>query len=380
MLSLGACSDCNTSNEQVGSSAGSTTGDSTVSDVVDEPLGEPPPNVRATYAEVRRAVSTIGDFGAEGDFTTPCISGHRVVCEVDSAGRVHVMRLPKHPEPLGTRYPQALEYAVVDGRAPVEPAFHTIAKIYGAESPELFLQGSRVLAGVIGTLHPGETSWKDPAFLTFSIADGEATDVSACIDRTRASARLALSGDRVLALSQQYVSPVNEAEVVGLRVHVCRGSESSVLTAEVPGTYRRGTYPYDYAVYSESSGHIHIIYEGVRGEAASPMLRLWDVVLDGNGNLVAERALASAADNPFFTRVFAGPDGSLHVFELYGKREGSGAWFFGRRILPLGVTDAGQGAPAHFIVDPWLGVHALWFEGSRPRWYGPEKPHAEAPR
>ena len=335
-----------------------------------ERMDEPGPDVRASYESIRRAVAKVGNIERPNIGISPAFHGNRVACEVDADRRLHVLRLPRAREPLGSGQPQVLEYAVISGDG--NPIWRPLASVYRADAPVLLLEGERIVGGVNGALNP-QTGLRGKSFFVFPIGpDGEAQPV-ACIDEPNAVGRLATTDDgRVLVLSHEYINPLAEVSEIGLRLYSCRDGDTRVVAAPVSGSLHTKSVPKDYAIHVGTRGDIHIVYEGIRQESSPWQNALWHVTLDSKGALVSATALLEGIKFPYLTKVFAGPDSRLYVLEVYGGSGKAGPNDrFGHRVVPLQVQVDQPGPEARFFVDPWLQVHAVWFQGGEPRYLGP---------
>jgi hypothetical protein len=158
-----------------------------------------------------------------------------------------------------------------------------------------------------------------------------------------------------------------------LRIYSCRSGKSRPFALEVPGSLHDDSIPNDYAIRVGADGDVHIVYEGRRGDAPRVKKRLWHVTLDAAGALRSEIVLGSGVEHPYFTKIFAGPDARMYVLELYSdRREGDvSPWVIEHRVIALNVADSVRGPAASFFIDPWLRVHAVWFDAGEPRYYGP---------
>jgi hypothetical protein len=348
---------------------------------LDERMDEPTPEVRTAYERVRRAVSKIGRRGMKATRFSPAIPEHRVACAVDEGLRLHVLRLPPTREPFGTGRSQPLEYAVIEGDDESPPTWRTLAQIHGAEGPELSLRGRHVVGGVLGTLTPQDRrdELHGVSFLLFPVrAKGEALP-TVCIKLIYKSGHMTVAPDgQIFVISQEYddIDIPRDVNGIGLRIYSCRSGKSRPFALEVPGSLHAKSFPDDYAIRVGADGDVHIVYEGIRGDEPRAKKRLWHVTLDAAGALRSEIALGSGVEDSYLTEIFAGPDAQMYMLEIYTERDqfDVGPWVIEHRVIALNVADSERGPAASFFIDPWLRVHAVWFDAGEPRYYGPIGP------
>lgn len=332
--------------------------------------------IRVGLDVVQRSADLLSSMGLRGRVYAPLRSSFELAGVVDERLHIHVVRLGE----TGRReagVPRPAEMAtVVPGSSFVR--FRPITPdLFDPMFPTLAIRDGTILVGVVAApavLERGRLVGRYQAMLVSPSTEPRVPDP--ILEPVNEGIRVALApnGD-AFVLAPAWYPPIISPLAIPLRVAVHRADRTCMVIDPVPGTDSPWSFPRDAAMHVSGDAHIHIVYDGVRGTRRVPgrrpplEQRLFHVELAPDGALLAARDLGPAPTHPIMTAILTAPSGRLHVLSI--AADAAERSRLGHTLIELDAIDE-PGRAEHYLIDPWLQVHGVWFEEQQAHCLGPD--------